>query len=571
MHRFPNPGSDIDSFIRIFQALFEELGYDTEFSLDDISTALINKNLASSSGYMGNEALSRSYNKDRSRDKLYNQSKMYAELFRSLGWFRTTKSRLNFSFSYLGIHLATSKNQSSKLLMEESLLGMAFPNEVIDVKGNYNFRPFLCILRTIVEMGGVLCRDEIIAGPQSILNDRDQKDFDSMINQLKLFRSGKGNIKDYLKDISEKRNISLVTMGNYTRFPLAVLDWTGWTTKERRSDILPGNNHVFHVITDYGKKRFDELIRMKDIRCSDMKNFTEKTQKSISRISFFGMLSRSGFDTSLFNNSIKDESEFLPKNLQKNTILFSPFQELKSEKLDLFFSDFINLTNSLKFKPRKNPEVFSLGSKDDVLVTTDITPKLLATKNEPSDSFCNITNWIKTNLEMHSNHTDAVDKMMEDARLFNKDSFYPLVSDIFKLLGMNCEISRHGVNYQRWDGIILLEQDSIPIEIKSPSEEIYISIKSVRQALENKVILLSRNSYPNIRNTTSLVVGYLLPNNRSEVTGLINDINKTYNINIGIIDLKSLLFLTILKIKYRKIITSNQIKRINGLINVKNF
>ena len=117
MHRFPNPGSDIDSFIRIFQALFEELGYDTEFSLDDISTALINKNLASSSGYMGNEALSRSYNKDRSRDKLYNQSKMYAELFRSLGWFRTTKSRLNFSLSYLGIHLATSKNQSSKLLM----------------------------------------------------------------------------------------------------------------------------------------------------------------------------------------------------------------------------------------------------------------------------------------------------------------------------------------------------------------------------------------------------------------------------------------------------------------------
>jgi hypothetical protein len=41
--------------------------------------------------------------------------------------------------------------------------------------------------------------------------------------------------------------------------------------------------------------------------------------------------------------------------------------------------------------------------------------------------------------------------------------------------------------------------DSIPIEIKSPGEEMELSVKALRQAVENKVILLSRNQFPTRR------------------------------------------------------------------------
>ena len=110
MIRFPNPGSDIDSFIRIFQILHSELNDKSYFTLDDMSEKLTNKNLVSSQGYMGEEALKRSVRKDRSRDPVYNQSKMYAELYRILGWVQSDENkRLNFVFTYLGDHMANAQ------------------------------------------------------------------------------------------------------------------------------------------------------------------------------------------------------------------------------------------------------------------------------------------------------------------------------------------------------------------------------------------------------------------------------------------------------------------------------
>ncbi len=113
----------------------------------------------------------------------------------------------------------------------------------------------------------------------------------------------------------------------------------------------------------------------------------------------------------------------------------------------------------------------------------------------------------------------------------NKDVFYPLIGDIFKYLGYNCRVSRNGTNYERYDAIIISDK-SIPIEIKSPGEEKNISVKAVRQALENKITLLSRKNYSTDWNTSTFVVGYNLPNNRAEVSTLIKDIKSTYNITI---------------------------------------
>ena len=175
MIRIPNPGSDIDIFIRIFKKLFDELKDRENFDLDDISRAMIKRSNVSSQGAIGSEALRRSTREDRSRDPIYNQSKMYAELFRTLGWLQSTTSALCFSFSLLGEHVATAK--TPKALASECLLGLAYPNDVLGIKGEQSVRLFLAILRAMSRLDGTISRDEMIVGPMSINDDRDEKIF----------------------------------------------------------------------------------------------------------------------------------------------------------------------------------------------------------------------------------------------------------------------------------------------------------------------------------------------------------------------------------------------------------
>jgi len=127
----------------------------------------------------------------------------------------------------------------------------------------------------------------------------------------------------------------------------------------------------------------------------------------------------------------------------------------------------------------------------------------------------------------------------------NKDQFYPAVAELFRCVGYDCTTSRVGVNYERWDAFIKHTTDSVPIEIKSPGEERFISVKGVRQALENKIILLARNAAQTQRGTTSLVVGFQAPNDRAEVADLVSDIYAAFQVSIGIVDFRSLALLAV--------------------------
>ena len=102
MIRIPNPGSDIDGFIRIFREIHPLLGAKIIFGIDDISKALIATTNVTAQGAIGQEALRRSTRKNRSLDPIYNQSKMYSELYRSHGWIHSTDSSLTFCMTPLG-------------------------------------------------------------------------------------------------------------------------------------------------------------------------------------------------------------------------------------------------------------------------------------------------------------------------------------------------------------------------------------------------------------------------------------------------------------------------------------
>lgn len=123
----------------------------------------------------------------------------------------------------------------------------------------------------------------------------------------------------------------------------------------------------------------------------------------------------------------------------------------------------------------------------------------------------------------------------------DKTLFYPLIEELFGYLGFNCKATRTGDTNNRSDAYIISDEHSIPIEIKSPTEVSYVNNKSIRQAIENKTILLSRKFYKTNHETTSLAVGFEYPAARSGVYDLVEDAHKAYGYNIGFISMKDLL------------------------------
>ncbi len=564
MLRIPNPNSDIDSFIRIYQEIFEALRERKTFDLDDISRVLIERNLATSSGYMGEEALRRSYNQDRSRDRLYNQSKMFTELYKALGWLHPTpEGALIFRLTYLGAHVVAAKRDPDAIF-KESILGIAYPNAGLRVKGKYILRPFATILRTIGELDGLLCRDEMIVGPMCLEDDRDKRKFQAMISELRLLRRGYKHLKEKIEEVSADRGISSRTMENYTRFPLAVMKWTGWTAEERRKDVY-GRSIPFLVLTDDGRQVIEKIEAHRDLRASDLKKADEETRSAIARLGFYQMLDRAGFDPGALHDQMELDTEKATTFLGEPTkpLLFSPFQELDPEFTSRIFPTVSGVEEG-EYSKLDVPTVVSILSELHSPVSLSPTDRRGITQadTELVALFTNTERIVGNNLAQVAN------VIAQQYRSANQTEFYPFIARLFRALGYDCDHSRPGVNYQRWDALIIDSTYSIPIEIKSPGEEEFLSVKAVRQALENKIILLSRKAFPTERDTTSLVVGYNLPNDRSEVASLVVDIHKAFNIVIGVMDLRSLLRLVAATILQNKEHDISELRNLHGIIEV---
>ncbi len=146
--------------------------------------------------------------------------------------------------------------------------------------------------------------------------------------------------------------------------------------------------------------------------------------------------------------------------------------------------------------------------------------------------------------------------------------FYEVIGELLEEIGFeNVSVTRNGDTNNRMDAIIIDKVRTIPIEIKSPKEVMYVNTKSIRQALENKIVLTSRKFYPTENNVTSLAIGYEYPNDRSGVSEIIEDMYNTFGFVIGAIDLGNLL-----KLYYRKkngeVIDLDKIYYLKGFLNV---
>ena len=535
MIRFRNPASDIGVIIEVFKKLYSEFSNVEYFDLDNIAEFFARENLASSSGYIGDEALKRSYQiKDDSRKSMKMQAKSYTEIYRVLGWMHSSEQqKLRFHFTYLGVHVALS-GKASKDLFEECLLGIIYPNENLDVKFDDVNKPFVSIIKFAGALDGKICRDEILLTAMNMTNGRSTKEFNEKVDLIKNLRATNEitSLNKAIDDLSNSLNMQPNSVRNLTRFVISSLDYSGWFTKIK-SDLY-GKRTDFLDLTDKGWNVFNRINDSLDIYGEDFSNAKKEDITEISNLGFFKMLKHADF-------AVDDELakySYILKNAElkfgKHSILFSPFQYFSTTSIKKYMPDKL-LTTS---KETIEAEIPVGAIQDGSLFRSNKAIDYLKVENA-SDSA--VENVISKYYTKGNRVATYIHDFMEDVRTMKQTEFYPLVANLLSYVFDREAINPSaGNNNLRFDVIIIDNKSSVPGEIKSPTEEEMLSVKAIRQALENKIVLLSRKHYPTDPEVSSIAIGYSIPNKRSDVYRLIDDIYNTYNISIAITDVEEL-------------------------------
>lgn len=146
-----------------------------------------------------------------------------------------------------------------------------------------------------------------------------------------------------------------------------------------------------------------------------------------------------------------------------------------------------------------------------------------------------------------SRKTAAVDgreiiaALQSNLRSLRKTEFYKFVCSLLTSMGMPARASNPGDTSLRMDAVCPHPVLSVPIEIKSPTEVASADLKSVRQALENHVIMRARKTDPTTSATASFAIGHESLSGRTDAHELADDIKQTYGVIISIFSTRWLL------------------------------
>lgn len=157
MIRFRNPGTQFSTQVQVIKELYKQLRYQEYFTLADMALAIAQSRLMTAYGYAGDEAIKLSNTEQDSMNSAKMNAKMYAEVFRMLGWVTpyNEKSSYPLVFTYLGVHIALSSGDCSKLY-EQCVLGINNPTQLT---GNLHYtektRFFKCALKAFIDLGGI--------------------------------------------------------------------------------------------------------------------------------------------------------------------------------------------------------------------------------------------------------------------------------------------------------------------------------------------------------------------------------------------------------------------------------
>ncbi len=568
MIRFRNPGTQYSTQVQVIKQLYKALYDQAYFTLEDMAVVIAQGRLMTAYGYAGDDALRLSNTDQESMNSALMNAKMYAEVFRMLGWVTPYNEKTSYPlvFTYIGVHVALSTGDCSKLY-EQCVLGINNPTQLTD-KMHYDekVRFFKCALRSFIDLGGIMYKHELCLGPMSI-DDEDEKDYTEMIQYIKSLRGDYKRLKKAFADLAASLGMKLTPVDNCTRLPIAFMKSCNWV-KSVQDKSLYGKSMLCLQITEHGIETYKSIKDMYDLRLDQYINLDECTQRSMIRLGTYSMLKRAGYDLTAIQDSIDEDRKQCEYITGSKDLLFSPSQTIRRAQVE----DALGFEMGIGVESRRYIDTFdSAVIERESLNNTQRwklnIPDNAATELLTSTEDLDFLQRVSQMVEEGKNSRMIVNTLFDYYIDATQTTFYPLIATLFKIMGFNCYFSRPGDNGARWDAIIDDPQRSIPIEIKSPTEELHLSIKAIRQALENKIILLSRKTHITTADVSTLAIGYYMPNERAEVVRLISDFKETYGYRIGVIDLKSLLSLAISILVDGKGFDKEELYKLEGLAN----
>lgn len=568
MLRFRNPGTQFSTQVQVIKQLYASLRDQDYFTLNDMAIVIAQGHLMTAYGYAGKDALRLSNTDQDSMNSALMNAKMYAEVFRMLGWVTpyNEKSSYPLVFSYIGIHIALSEGDCSRLY-EQCVLGINNPTQLADrMSYDEKIRFFKCALRTFIDLDGIMYKHELCLGPMCI-NDEEEGAYQNMLKMIKTTRGDYLRLQTAFLNLANSLGMRPTPVDNCTRLPVGFMKSCNWVKKVINKSLY-GRSMVCLEITQHGIDTYKSIKDMFDLRLDQFNRFDKSTQMSMIRLGVYAMLSRSGYDMSSVEGRTADDLRTCKDILEGRDILFSPYQTVRrniiEEALCITLPQSSNSSQSVEmFESTVDEREAHLSTEVWHLNIPDGAATELLREKEDVD-FINKVNELKS---CEYSSAEIVSQLFDYYKNATQNTFYPLIATLFKVMGFRCIFSRPGDNGARWDAIIVDKSRSIPIEIKSPTEEQHLSIKAIRQALENKIILLSRKTYETTPEITTLAIGYYMPNKRAEVNRLIADFKKTYGYRIGVIDLKSLLSLAISILIDKRGFEKEKLYLLEGLMN----
>lgn len=337
--RLPNPKGDIDNFVSAYTALYGALSARQDFDIDDGVAALINQRMLSSSGAVGAQALKRSTRADRSRDPLFNQFKMFSELYRLLGWLHATSAKARFRCTMLGRYVASYSGDVQRRLIEESLIGIVLPSSHSQNLGVTNLRPFARLVELMLLLDGEITRDEMILGIYTMADDLEPnlaQSRASLIQELR--KTGTyGAVMAALRRAANGRQVN--TLRNYTRFMIGAIQGLKWTVEDRRLEPYAASVKFFRL-TPLGRQKAEEVGARADIRQAMLVGLSLDARAALCVVGQLGLLSRAGVAlTPELRGKASRALSSLPDQLRHHlpadyrAVEFSPYQQADHEAL----------------------------------------------------------------------------------------------------------------------------------------------------------------------------------------------------------------------------------------------
>lgn len=348
--RFPNPGSDVERMVRIFCLIALATQGRDSFDLDDMTDTATTHAQASSQGAHGAMAVQRSRREDRSRDPLYNQLKMYSEVYRMLGWLRPlANQRRRFRVTLLGETVAfdTAGDRAYlRGLVQESLLGVVFPNTVTENIGVVSQRPFRWLLMLTEALGGVITRHEMILGLLAVVDDRQPGAMSSAVDRILQLRKGPiSGLYSAVDDFAFEQRVQANTLENYTRLPVGVLasPFVGWGERTRVPHLYASPRAVPATrLLPKGHAAAKSVSERADVRSDELSSLSSTDRASFATFSFYALLARAGLPDSEIEQPLATAAQLAGTILQKLDIawptadfVYSPFTQEDESVLTL--------------------------------------------------------------------------------------------------------------------------------------------------------------------------------------------------------------------------------------------